>query len=119
MDALVLLAEEVLDGDLDVVEGDVGGAGGGRVRRLDGLRLDALAALDQEDAEALARVDARDEVVAEDAVRDPLLGAIDDLWEVCEQLSGEEELEGAISYVVLAVGSLGRGRSQSSNVGAW
>lgn len=80
VDALVLLAEEVLDGDLDVVKGDVGGAGGGRVRGLDGLRLDALGALDEEDAEALARVDAGDEVVGEDAVRDPLLGPVDDLW---------------------------------------
>lgn len=79
VDALVLLAEEVLDGDLDVVKRDVGGTSGSRVRSLDGLRLNALAALDQEDAETLARVDARDEVVAEDAVRDPLLGSVDDL----------------------------------------
>lgn len=82
VDALVLLAKEVLYGDLDVVKGNVGGAGGGRVRRLDGLRLDALVAFDQEDAEALAGVDTRDEVVAEDTVRDPLLGSVDDLWEM-------------------------------------
>jgi len=47
VDALVLLAEQVLDGDLDVVKGDVAGAGGGRVGRLDGLGLDALAAGDE------------------------------------------------------------------------
>ena len=80
VNALVLLTEEVLDGDLDVVKGNVRRTGGGRVRRLDGLRLNALAALDQEDTEALARVDARDEVVAKDTVRDPFLGSVDDLW---------------------------------------
>lgn len=98
VDALVLLAEEVLGGDLDVVEGDVGGAGGGGVRGLDGLRLDALAALDQEDAEALLGAHAGDEVVGVDAVRDPLLRTVDD--------------------VVLAVGGLGGGGAQAGDVGA-
>lgn len=79
VDALVLLAQQVLDGDFDVVKGDVGGAGGGGVGRLDGLGLDAGAALDEQHAEGLAGADADDEVVAEDAVGDPLLGAVDDL----------------------------------------
>lgn len=79
VDTLVLLTEQVLNRDLDVVEGDVGGARGRRVRGLDGLRLNALAALYEENTEALAGVDAGDEVVAEDAVRDPLLGSVDDL----------------------------------------
>lgn len=79
VDALVLLAKEVLDGHLDVVKGDVGGAGGGGVGRLDGLGLDAGAALNQQHAEGLAGADADDEVVAEDTVGDPLLGAVDNL----------------------------------------
>lgn len=98
VDALVLLAQQVLDGDLDVVEGDVRGAGGGGVRRLDGLGLDALAALDEKDAEALVRPHARDEVVRVHAVGDPLLRAVDD--------------------VVLAVGGLGGGGAQARDVGA-
>lgn len=98
VDTLVLLAEEVLNGHLDVVKGDEGGAGGRRVRGLDGLGLDALAAGDEEDAEALAGVDGSDEVVAEDTVGDPLLGAVDN--------------------VVLAVGGLLGGGADAGNVGA-
>lgn len=98
VDPLVLLAQQVLDRDLDVVEGDVGRAGGGGVRRLNGLGLDALAALDEQDAQALVRPHAGDEVVAVYAVGDPLLGAVDD--------------------VVLAVGSLGGGGAQARDVGA-
>lgn len=79
VDALVLLAEQVLDGDLDVVKGDIGGSCGGGVRGLDGFGLDALAALDEHYAEGLAGADADDEVVAEDAVGDPFLGSVDNL----------------------------------------
>ena len=50
VDALVLLTEEVLHGHLDAVKGYVGSTSGGRVRRLDGLGFNALAALDQENA---------------------------------------------------------------------
>ena len=39
LETLALLAEQVLDGDEHVVERDVGGPGGGRVRRLDELCL--------------------------------------------------------------------------------
>ena len=98
VDTLVLLAQQVLDGHLDVVKGDVGRAGRRGVRGLDGLGLDTLAALDEEHAQALAGVDADDEVVGEDAVGDPLLGAVDN--------------------VVLAVGGLGGGRAQAGDVGA-
>lgn len=79
VDALVLLAEQVLDGHLDVVKGDEAGAGGGRVGRLDGLGLDAVAAGDEEHAEGIGGADAGDEVVAPGAVCDPLFGAVDDL----------------------------------------
>lgn len=80
VDALVLLAEQVLHGDLDVVKGDVGGSCGGGVGGLDGLCLDALAALDEHHAEGLAGADTDDEVVAEDTVGDPLFGSVDDLY---------------------------------------
>lgn len=49
---LVFLSEDILDGDLDFVEGDVGRSGGGGVGRLDGLGLDAFAALDEEDRDS-------------------------------------------------------------------
>lgn len=81
VDALVLLAQEVLDGNLDIVKGDVAGSGGGRVGCLDGLGLDALAPLDENDTEALFCADTRHKVVAEGTVGDPLLGAIYDLEE--------------------------------------
>jgi hypothetical protein len=68
---LVLLAEQVLDGDLDVIVGDVGSAGRGRVGSLYLLRLDALAPFDEQDAEPLVRLDTRDEIVAEDTVLEP------------------------------------------------
>lgn len=45
MDTLVLLAQEVLDRDFDVVKGYVTSPGGGRVRGLDGLGLNAFASL--------------------------------------------------------------------------
>ena len=98
IDALVLLAEQVLDGNLDVVKGDVGGAGRRRVRGLDRLGLDALAALDEEHRQTLLGLDAGDKVVGEDTVGDPLLGAVDD--------------------VVLAVGGLGGGGAETGDVGA-
>lgn len=98
IDALVLLTQQVLDRDLDVVKGDVGGAGSGGVRGLDGLGLNALAAGDEEHRQALAGVDTGDEVVREDTVGDPLLGAVDN--------------------VVLAVGGLLGGGAEAGNVGA-
>ena len=79
VDSFVLLAKQILHGDLDVVKSYVGSARGRGVRCLDGLRLDALTALNEEHTKALAGVDAGDEVVAEDAVGDPLLGSVDDL----------------------------------------
>lgn len=97
IDALVLLAEQVLDGDLDVVEGDVRGTGGRGVGSLDGLGLDTLAALDDEHRKALVGLDARDEVIREDTVGDPLLGAVDD--------------------IVLAIGGLGSSGAETGDVG--
>lgn len=69
VDALVLLAEQVLDRYLDVVIRDEGSTRRGRVGRLDRLRLDALPSLDQEDAESLVRLDSRDEVITEHACK--------------------------------------------------
>lgn len=54
-DAAALFAERVLDRHLDVVERDVCRAGGGRIRRLDRLRGDAFAALDENDRETVLR----------------------------------------------------------------
>lgn len=79
VDTLVLFAEEVLDRDLDVVEGDIGGTCGGRVRCLDGLGRNTLATLDQEHAQVVAGADTSDEIVAESSVGDPLLGTVDNL----------------------------------------
>lgn len=65
VDSFALLAQEILDRNLDVVEGDVGGSSRGRVGRLDGLRLNAFTARDEEHREPVARVDSGREVVAE------------------------------------------------------
>jgi hypothetical protein len=81
LDTLVLAAQQVLNGNLDVIESDVGGSRSWRVRGLDGLCLDSLAPLDKEDAKALVGLNTSDEVVAVDTVRDPFLGAVDDLEE--------------------------------------
>lgn len=74
---LVLLAQHVRAWNLDVVKGDKGCAGGGRVRGLDGLGLDAFSALDEEDSEALGSLAGDGEVVREVTVGDPFLGAVD------------------------------------------
>ena len=90
VNALVLLAKEVFDGDLDVIEGNVGGAGGRRVGGLDGLGLDTLSTLDKEDAQALAGVDSSDEVVGEDTICDPFLGSVDNLHDKTKSVFGGE-----------------------------
>ena len=81
VDTLVLLAEQVLNGNLDIVECDVGSAGSGRVRGLDGLGLDSFSAWDEDHAQVLACADTSDKVVGEAAVCNPLLCAIDNLKE--------------------------------------
>jgi hypothetical protein len=48
LDTLVLLAQHILSWHLDVVERHVRSAGCGRIRGLDLLGLDTLAALDEE-----------------------------------------------------------------------
>ena len=77
--ALVLLAQEIGHRNLDVVEGDVGGPGGGRVASLDGLRLDTLAPFDQQDAEPFVGADAGGKVIGKGAISDPFLGSIDNV----------------------------------------
>jgi hypothetical protein len=61
--SLMLLAEQVLDGDFDVVERDVGCASRWRVRRLYGFGLDTLASFDKEHTQAFASLNTGDEVV--------------------------------------------------------
>jgi len=92
LEALTFLAEHVLDGDLGVVELDVGGSCGGRVRCLDDLCLDGFAAGDEEDAEALCGLAGGDKVVAENSVGNPLLCTTDKevLSIFCELCSGAD-----------------------------
>ena len=78
-ETLVLWAEQVVDGDLDVVELDKSGRGGGGVGSLDLLRLDSLASLDQDHGESLVGLAANDKVVAEHTVGDPLLRSVDNI----------------------------------------
>lgn len=79
VDALVLLTKQVLYWDLDIFECHVGRASGGRVGCLDGLGLDALSALDEDDAQALVGSNTRHEVICPTAVGDPLLCSVDNL----------------------------------------
>ena len=74
-EALVLFAQQVVYWYLHIVELYECGAGSGGVARLDQLGLDGLVTLDEQDGEALVRLAACDEVVAEQSVRDPLLCA--------------------------------------------
>ena len=82
-EALVLLAEEVLDGDLDVFEGDVGRSAGPDTLAVHPPGADAFGALDEEGGDAVharpACSDGGGEVVAPDAVGDPFLFAVDDV----------------------------------------
>jgi len=98
VDTLVLLAEEILNGYLDVVVGNVGGSSGRGIGGLDGLGLDTLATLDEQHTEALVGLDAGNEIVGEDTVGDPLLGSVDD--------------------IVLAVGGFDGGGTEAGNIGA-
>lgn len=79
LDTLVLLAKHVLGRDLDIVEGHVSCASGGRVGGLDLLGLDTLTTLDKEDTQALVCARTGDKVITPDTVGDPLLGSVDDL----------------------------------------
>jgi hypothetical protein len=73
-EALVLDAQEVLDGDFNVVKLDERGAGRRRIAGLNLGRLEPFLSLDQQHGEATLGFDARDEIVAEVAVGDPFLG---------------------------------------------
>lgn len=88
VDTLVLLAEQVLGRDLDVIKGDERRTGGSRVTSLDEFGLDALAALNEQDAQTFIRLHGRDEVVTEDTVGDPLLGTVDNIMFAIGSLLG-------------------------------
>lgn len=79
VDTLVLLAEQVLNWNLDIVKRDVGCAGSGRIGSLDRLGLDSFSARDKDHAQVLACADTSDKVIGEAAVCNPLLCAIDNL----------------------------------------
>ena len=80
---LVLLAEEILDGDLDVFERDVGRSAGTDALAVHPPGADAFGALDKEGGDAVharaAGSDGGGEVIAPDAVGDPFLLAVDDV----------------------------------------
>mmetsp|Transcript_783 Transcript_783/g.2637 ORF Transcript_783/g.2637 Transcript_783/m.2637 type:complete len:310 (-) Transcript_783:135-1064(-) len=95
LEALVLLAEQVLLRHLDVVEGDVRGAGGPHTGALHLARREAgHAAFDEEEADAThARASGAagdSEVFGEDAVRDPLLLAVQDVMVALQLGRGAE-----------------------------
>ena len=84
LETLVLLADQVLNGDLDVLKGDVGGSRGPDTLAVHAARGDAASlALNEQHAESvhagLAGADGDGEVVRPDTVSDPLLLAIDDV----------------------------------------
>lgn len=63
LDTLVLLAQHILSWHLDVIERHVSSTGCSRVRGLDLLCLDTLAALDKENAQPLLGSGAGDKVI--------------------------------------------------------
>ena len=69
--ALVLLAEKILDGDFDVVECDEGRSGGAGVAGLDLGGLDALTAGDEQDTKAIVGLNGGGEILCEATVGDP------------------------------------------------
>lgn len=71
-ETLVLLAQQVTNGDLDVLKLHKGSGGSSRVGSLDLLGLDTLAAGNKKHREALISLAAGHEVVGEHAVGDPL-----------------------------------------------
>lgn len=85
LDTLVLLAQHVLGGDLDVVECHESCTSCCRVRGLDLLGLNTLATLDKEDTQAFVGSGTCNEVIAPYTVGDPLLGTVDDLGSLCER----------------------------------
>mmetsp|Transcript_17115 Transcript_17115/g.42225 ORF Transcript_17115/g.42225 Transcript_17115/m.42225 type:complete len:303 (+) Transcript_17115:394-1302(+) len=83
LEAAVLRPQQVPHRNTDVVVRDQRSAGRGRVTRLYGLRLQALAPLHQQQRDAAdarsPRAHRRHEVVGEVSVCDPLLEAVDDI----------------------------------------
>lgn len=73
----VLGTEHVVLGNDNVLELNVGGTGGSRVRSLDLLGLDTLAAGDEEDGETTLGAASDGEVVGVHTASDPLLGTVD------------------------------------------
>lgn len=97
LETLVLLAEQVLDRNLDIVEGDESGTSGGRVGSLDLSSLDALSTGNEENGKTLLGANGGGEPVGEGSVGDPLLGTVDN--------------------VELSIGSLLGGGADSADVG--
>lgn len=84
LEALVLLADQVLNGDLDVLEGDVGSSRGPDTLAVHAASGDATGlAFNEQNTESihagLAGADGHGEVVGPDTVGDPLLLTVDDV----------------------------------------
>jgi hypothetical protein len=85
LEALVDLAENVLDRDLDVLECDVGRSGGPDTLAVHAAGGDTWTALDEQNSDAvhsrssIARSDSGCEVICPDSVGDPLLLTVDNV----------------------------------------
>lgn len=82
-ETLVLLAEQVLDGDLYVLKGDVGGSAGPDSLAVHAAGADTLSALNEEQGDTVHALSTcphgSSEVVSPDTVSDPLLLAVDNV----------------------------------------
>lgn len=112
-ETLVLLAEEVLDGDLDILKGDVGGSAGPHTLAVHATGADTLTPLDEQQTHAIhagaAGTHSSGEVVTPDTVGDPLLLTVDDeVLAILAQLG----LAGQVSDVTAGVG-LGDGKADA------
>lgn len=105
LEALVLLADQVLDGHLDVLEGDVGGAAAPHTLAVHAAGADAAhIALDEQHRDTihalLTGADGGGEVVAPDTVGDPLLLAVHD---VVLAILGELGLAGKVCNITTSI----------------
>lgn len=108
-ETLVLLAEQVLNGDLDILEGDVGSTRGPDTLAVHAAGADTLTTLDEEERDAVhagaASADGSGEVVGPDTVGDPLLLTVDDeVLAILAQLSLASKVGDITSSIRLSNG---------------
>lgn len=115
LEALVLLANQVLDGDLDILEGHVGGTTAPDTLAVHTTSADtASLTLNQQHAEAfhtrLASANSSGEVISPDTVGDPLLLTVDD---VVLAILGELSLTAEVGDITARIGL---GNSQANTL---